>query len=255
MWDSHRLLNFVSNSLFMMVATAVIYALSQHYGLPRFLPLKEIHIQGMHGERAEFKHITREQIEQIVKHKVSGNFLSVDLITVRDAFVSIPWVRDARVERVWPLGLIIKLEEHQALAHWGSHALVNTYGEVFRVVLDGKMPVFTAPMEANSREVTQRYEHFSKALAPLQQSISEINLSSRHAWRIRLDTGTILELGRKEIEKRLLRYVSVYNHSIAHLNQDESLAYVDLRYPNGFAVYMPESKEPSEDRRDTRKET
>lgn len=255
MWNNHRFLNFVSNTLFLMAAAAVIYALSQFYGLPRFLPLKEIHIQGIHAEHAEFTHLTREQVEQIVKHEVTGNFLSVDLIAVRDAFISLPWVRDARVERNWPLGLIIKLEEHQALAHWGSHALVNTYGEVFRVVLDEKMPVFTGPMEANSQEVAQRYRQFSEVLAPLQQSITAINLSSRHAWRVHLDTGTILELGRKDIEKRLLRYVSVYNHSIVQLNQDEPLAYVDLRYPNGFAVSMPESRKPLEGRRNTRKET
>jgi cell division protein FtsQ len=132
---------------------------------------------------------------------------------------------------------------------------VNTYGEVFRVVLDEKMPVFTGPIEANSREVMNRYRQFSEALAPLQQSITEINLSSRHAWRIQLDTGTILELGRKDIDRRLLRYVSVYNQSIAHLNQDEPLAYVDLRYPSGFAVYMPESKKSLEGRRNSRKET
>ncbi|MDR4516401.1 MAG: cell division protein FtsQ/DivIB [Nitrosomonas sp.] len=255
MWDSHRFLNFLSNTLFLIVATVVFYALSQYYGLPRFLPLKEIHVQGMHSTHAEFKHITREQIEQIVKQDVAGNFLSVDLAAVRDAFLRMPWVRDARIERVWPLGLIVKLEEHRAFAHWGSHALVNTYGEVFRVVLEEEMPVFTGPMEANSHEVAQRYRQFSEALAPLKQSITAINLSSRHAWRIHLDTGTILELGRQDIEKRLLRYVSVYNHSIAHLNQDEPLAYVDLRYPNGFAVYMPESKKSLKGRRDIRKET
>ncbi|SER30848.1 cell division protein FtsQ [Nitrosomonas sp. Nm51] len=255
MWDNCRLLNFVSGALFLMAATVLIYTLVQHYGLPRFLPLKTVNVQGMHADHDELKHITREQIETIVRRHVQGNFLSVNLIAVRDAFTRLPWVRDAKVERDWPLALNIRLEEHQVLAHWGSHALVNSHGEVFRVVLDEKMPVFTAPMEANSKEITRRYRQFSKALAPLQQSISEINLSSRHAWRIHLNTGTVLELGRHEIEKRLQRYVSVYHHSIAHLNQDKPLAYVDLRYTNGFAVYMPEAEKPLKNKQISEKET
>lgn len=245
MWDSCRLLNIASNILFSIVAAAVLYAFVRNYGLQQVLPLKEIHVQSMHSTQTGFKRITREQIEKIARYGIHGNFLSVDLRAVRDVFIEIPWVRDAKVERAWPQGLIVKLEEHEALAHWGSHALVNTHGEVFRVVLDENLPIFTAPRESNSQEVTQRYQQFSSVLAPLRQSIKEITLSSRHAWRIRLEIGTTLELGRNEIEKRLERYASVYNQSIAHLNQAAPLAYVDLRYPNGFAVRMPEDAKQS----------
>ncbi|PTN11119.1 cell division protein FtsQ/DivIB [Nitrosomonas aestuarii] len=254
MWDNYRLLNFVTNTLLVAVAAAVLYVLAQHDGMPRFLPLKEVHIQGMHSPKVKLEHVSRQQIERVV-NEVQGNFLTLDLVAVRNDFLRIPWVRDAKIERAWPLGLNIKLEEHQVLAHWGTHALVNTYGEVFRVVLDEELPVFTAPMEINSQEIARRFRQFNEALAPLQQSIAGINLSSRHAWRLHLDTGTILELGRYEIEKRLMRYVSVYNHSIAHLNQEEALAYVDLRYPNGFAVYLPEHKPPLKNKHNTRKET
>ena len=117
------------------------------------------------------------------------------------------------------------------------------------------MPVFKAPMEANAKAVTQNYQQFSTMLKPLNQSISAIYLSSRHAWRIRLNSGTILELGRHEIERRLLRYVSIYDHSIEHLNRDEPLAYVDLRYPSGFAVSLPKAGNSLKDKRNTNKET
>lgn len=122
-------------------------------------------------------------------------------------------------------------------------------------MLDEKFPVFTGPMEANSGEVIEKYHLFSQILAPLQQSIAKINLSSRHAWRIQLEAGTILELGRVEMEERLRRYVSVYNHSIAHLNQGMPLAYVDLRYPNGFAVNVSDAQKPSKNKNGTKKET
>lgn len=243
MWNNYNSLNALSKILFTLVAIAVLYAIGLQLIKPPFFPIKEINVQvanGVETNAKELQNVTHEQIEHIVRDKIKGNFISVNLTEVREAFVKLPWVRDAKVNREWPHGLNVTIEEHQALAYWGSHALVNTYGEVFRVTVDKDLPVFTGPKEASAREVAQQYRRFSQILLPLQQYIAEINLTPRYAWRIQLNTGTILELGRNEIEERLARYVLVYNHSIARLNQQEPLAYVDLRYPNGFAIRMPE---------------
>jgi len=251
MWDNHKLLRVLSNIMFLLVAIAALYVVSLTFIKPIFFPLKQINIKGIVGinsDNSGLRHVTREEIEYIVKNDLTGNFFSVDLMKLRELFIKVPWIRDVKVERKWPNGLNVQIEEHQALAYWGSHAQVNTYGEVFRVVMDEKLPVFTGPMEASSQEVTQRYLRFNQILAPLEQSIAEINLSHRYAWRIRLENGTVLKLGGNEIEERLIRYASVYNNGLAQLSQDKNLTYVDLRYPNGFAVQLPEAiqKKPRE---------
>lgn len=258
MWNNHHALNLLAKILFTLVAIAVLYAISLQLIKPPLFPIKEINVQVIHGiekNNVELQNVTREHIEYITRNEIKGNFISVNLTEVREAFVKIPWVRDAKVNREWPHGLNVTLEEHQVLAYWGSHALVNTYGEVFRVTVDRNLPVSTGPKEASAQEVARRYQRFSQILAPLQQSIAEINLTSRYAWRIQLDTGTILELGRNETEERLVRYVSVYDHSIARLNQQQPLAYVDLRYPNGFAIRMPEVIQHVPRKSGTRRET
>ena len=258
MWNNHHALNLLSKILLTLVAMAVLYAISLQLIQPPLFPIKEINVQVIYGKeknKAELQHVTREQIEQLVRDEIAGNFISVNLTEVREAFVKLPWVREARVKREWPHGLNVILEEHQALAYWGSHALVNTYGEVFRVTVDADLPVFTGPNEASAHEVAQQFRRFNKILKPLQQHIAEISLTPRYAWRLQLNTGTILELGRNEIEERLVRYVSVYNHSIARLNQQEPLAYVDLRYPNGFAIRMPEVMQQVPRKSGTRRET
>lgn len=242
MWDNHQLLRVISNIMLMMVAAAALYVVNQRFIKPVFFPLKQVNIlsaQGVGANNGGLQYVTDEEIKRLVRNNITGNFFSVDLIAVRELFIALPWVRDAKVEREWPHGLTIMLEEHQPLAYWGSHALVNIYGEVFRVELDKKLPVFTGPMEASSQEVTRNYQMFSKILMPLDQSIARINLSHRYAWRIHLENGTVLDLGREEIERRLKRYVSVYEYGLKQLTQQETLAYVDLRYPNGFAVRLP----------------
>lgn len=242
----------------MTVIMVMLYAINLRYlKLPVF-PINEISIRDLNGAHpgdSKLRYITYKQIEKIVRHEISGNFITIDVTAVGEAFKKIPWVRQVKVYRSWPDGLEVLLEEHVALAHWGSSSLVNTYGEVFRAVIDSNLPVFTGPMEGSSHEVAKQYASFSKILNPLQQQIAEINLSPRYAWRIRLQTETILELGRDEVEKRLIRYASVYNQSIAELNQQEPPAYMDLRYSNGFAVRLPEAMQKVPHKSSARKET
>jgi cell division protein FtsQ len=103
------------------------------------------------------------------------------------------------------------------------------------------LPVFTGPNEASAHEVAQQFRRFNKILeaaaAAYRGNKPDTALCLAFAVKYRNES---LELGRNEIEERLVRYVSVYNHSIARLNQQEPLAYVDLRYPNGFAIRTPE---------------
>jgi cell division protein FtsQ len=79
-----------------------------------------------------------------------------------------------------------------------------------------------------------QYAVFAKLLHPLQQRIERLTLSPRRAWQISLQQGTVLELGREQMEARLGRYARLQDSAAALLNR--RLSRVDLRYANGFAV-------------------
>lgn len=243
MWNNYQLLSFLAYTLFALVLLAAIYTINSRYiKLPVF-PIKQISIKDISGENFEnnnFKHLTYTQVETVVNEAVTGNFITVDLIAVKQAFKKLPWVRIVKVYRDWPDGLEVLIEEHEAMARWGNSALVNTYGEVFRASVDDVLPVFTGPMEESSRVVAEQFVSFNNILKPLRQRIAKVDLSPRHAWCLRLQTGAVLELGREEVERRLTRYASAYDQSIALMDGQESLIYMDLRYPNGFAVRLPE---------------
>ncbi len=258
MWDNYNLLNLISNTLFMLVMFAVLYIISTRVIEPPLFLLREISVIGANetgSGASKLQHVTREQIEQIVRNEITGSYFTIDLTIIHQAFIKLPWVRTVQVHRDWPSGLKVMLEEHVALAQWGSNALVNTYGEVFRATIDKELPVFIGPMEESSQEIARQYASFSHLLEPLQQRIAEIHLSPRYAWRIRLETGTVLELGREQMRTRLARYTAVYDQSIAKLSQQGPLAYLDLRYPNGFAVRMPETMQSAPRKPGARKET
>jgi cell division protein FtsQ len=127
----------------------------------------------------------------------------------------------------------VDIEEHVALARWRESALVNTYGELFVAATSEILPVFIAP-EGAAAEVVQRYEAFRRLLEPLGKRPVQVFLSDRRAWELKLDDGDVVELGRSEMEERLQRLVTAYDHTLARLS-DQSYR-IDLRYSNGFAV-------------------
>jgi cell division protein FtsQ len=52
-----------------------------------------------------------------------------------------------------------------------------------------------------------------------------------------LDNDVTVEIGRDNVEARLARFVDAYPRTLAGLGT--AVQYVDLRYPNGFAVRIP----------------
>jgi cell division protein FtsQ len=238
MWDNYRALNILANCLFTLVVLAAAAAISPSVmNLPIFA-LKEVSITGTNKTDGRFKYITREQINSLISSQIAGSFFTVDLDTISNAFEKLPWVRAASVRRHWPHSLEVKLEEHVVLARRGSSELVNNYGEVFTAMTNKRLPKFTGPVES-SYEVSQQYVVFRKLLQSLQKNIAQLDFSPRRAWRIHMEDGVVLELGREQVETRLGLYVLAHEHIV--LQFKEQVTYVDLRYPNGFSVRAVDS--------------
>jgi len=253
MWDDADLLNACANTLYALAAAALLYAGAQALIHTPLLPLRQVALQG------ELGHVTREQAESAARAGAAGTFFSADLDAVRRAFEALPWVRKVEVRRLWPDRLQVSIEEHVALARWGSDApnkrMVNTYGEVFagEPADAERLPLFVGPL-GSAQEVTRRYGAFRRALAPLEVEPRQVLLSPRYAWQLRLSNGLTLELGRDQLKEpvleRLSRFVAFYAQTLGTLKR--RLDYVDLRYPNGFALRVPEIMHPAAEPKSTR---
>jgi len=230
MWNDAAALNRSAKILYGVAAALLLYGLGHHVLHLAAFPLREIGLTG------EIGHVTHEQVEDIVSRELRGNFFTVDLERTRAAFEKLPWVRKVNVRRQWPDRLEVAVEEHRPIARWGSVALVSARGEVFEAAINSTLPVLTGP-DGSAPEVVARLFEFERILAPIDKRVVQITLSMRRAWRVRLDDGTVLELGRENLEARLSGFVSAYPVALARLAHRP--AYVDLRYSNGFAVRSP----------------
>lgn len=229
MWDKPAFMLWLANLLYAVAAILLLYAvLFLVVHLPVF-PLREVKVNG------ELRHVTREQVQFIVTRALKGNFFTLDLNKTRRTFEKLPWVRNVNVRRRWPDRLEVTLEEHQVLARWGNTALVNKQGELFQAASDQQLPVFTGPADG-VQEVARQYLVFKQQLEPTSRQPVLVSLTPRRAWRIKLDDGLVVELGRESAEARLEKFAKVYDRTVGRLNR--AINYVDLRYPNGFAVRL-----------------
>ena len=233
MWDRPDILNRVSAALFAVAGLLVTYALVAFVVQLPVFALREVRVLGAPG------HVTRAQVETIVRNEMRGTFFTLNLPAARRAFEKLPWVREVNLRRQWPDRLEVMVTEHVALARWSNLALVNTRGEVFQAAYDGSLPVFIGP-PGTSKEIAIQYEYFRRTLATIGATPALVQLTPRRAWQVRLAAGPTVELGRDDIEARLARFIAVHPRSLAALNR--RIDYVDLRYANGFAVRIPELK-------------
>lgn len=233
MWDNAPLLRGIANALFGLSLVLVLYGVVRYVlRLPVF-PLRTVELTAVP------QHVSTEQLEKVVHRKISGNFFSVDLEQTRQAFEELSWVRKAGVRRKFPWGLEVEMEEQVPLATWNGRELVNTYGEVFDGIVDRPLPAFIGQPDT-SMQVAQMYGELNAMLQPIQRRIMQISLTPRYAWQVKLDNGIVLKLGREEMQQRLARFVAVYPYSLATMARP--VKHVDLRYRNGFAVYVPGGK-------------
>ena len=194
----------------------------------------------------DLTHNSEAQLRANTLPRLQGNFLSTPLNEVREAFEAVPWVRRATVRRIWPDRLLVQLEEHRASALWQAEErddrLVNQQGEVFAAnigdVEDEALPTFSGP-EGSSAPVLSLYRRLLPLLRPLDMEIEQLQLSTRGSWRVLLDSGATLELGRgteDEVLVRAQRFVRTLSQLTDRYRAP--LEHADLRHADGYAVRL-----------------
>jgi len=235
MWNNPRLANATATLLYVTAFGLAGYGAARYAAESPAFPLKSIVVEG------ELRHVARGDIVRALQGRVSGGFFNVDLATVRALFESVPWVRRAEVRRGWPDRLDVRIEEHVALARWQGREprLVNTHGEIFSGRIDGALPAFAGPAGSEG-EIARLYAAFRELLAPIGLEPRRVQLSPRLAWQLELSNGLKVQLGRDtdkdRADERFAKFVAVYSQTLRKLPRSPD--YVDLRYPNGFALRL-----------------
>lgn len=183
-----------------------------------------------------FQRVSPGQIEKAVAPFSQTGFMSADLDAIQRAVEALPWVEHARIQRRWPNSLHVTVIEQTAAARWGESGLLNTRGELFvrsATHVPAELPRLSGP-EGTESQVAQRYLSVQGRMLEAGLRIAALRLDARGAWEMDLDSGVTVRLGRREVDERIERFIRTASQVIAHRLTE--IAYVDMRYSNGFAI-------------------
>ncbi len=221
----------LAGALLALAALATLLAM----GLDQ--PVRSIVIDG------PFQRVTAVEVEQAARGALKGGFVSANLDRLRDAVEALAWVDRVRVQRLWPDRIQVEVVEQQAAARWGEDGLLNTRGELFAEGVrhvPPELPRLDGP-EGSEWQVAQRYLAIQGRLVEQGLRVAALRLDARGAWDLDLSNGVTVRLGRRQVDERMDRLVQVAAQVIA--GRAAEIAYVDMRYSNGFSIgWRPDRK-------------
>jgi cell division protein FtsQ len=213
--------------------TGILYARQSH-----ILPILHVSVEG------EFSHVDKEVLVKAVKPHTRGSFLSIDVDKVSDAGEELAWIKQVRVQRVWPDSLHLVVEEQIPVARWRKAAYVNDEGQLFpesKKPFPAALAILTGP-EDSQVLMTKRYLDMNKALKHHGLEIKELVMDRRRAWSMALDNGVKVVLGRAESQQRFERFLRVYRDDLQRYQSQ--IVEMDMRYPNGLSVIWKTGQTP-----------
>jgi cell division protein FtsQ len=190
-----------------------------------------------------FQRVTAAQLEATLAPERAAGFLSVDLENLVQRVEALDWVDDVRIQRRWPDALVVQFTEHLAAARWGESGLLNVRGELFtqhaRTAFP-ELPQLSGPPGSEQR-VGALYAAMRGRLIEAGLNLASLSLDERGAWRLELSGGQQIRIGHRNVGQRLERLFEVALPGLGF--RFDEVAYIDLRYTNGFAVgWVPGSQ-------------
>lgn len=237
-----RLMNWTAMVLLVGCALALLAGAGGWLLRQPVFALARIVVQG------DLVHTSALSLRANVAPQLAGNFFTIDLGMVQQAFEQVPWVRRAQVRREFPGSLRVQLQEHDVAALWGEEGgarLVNSHGELFDAEPDDGQEARLARLiggDAQAPQMLAMLARLEPALAPLASPIVQLRWNAHGSWRVRLASGAVLQLGAGEADE-LLERVRRLVQTLARVAHEqgrrvEQLEYADLRYASGYALRL-----------------
>ncbi len=203
-----------------------IHSYQAHYFL-----LKKVSING--GDL-----VMRTAAKELLGEYINQPLLSLKLEDLSQQLELLPGIANAEIERALNKHeLKIVLHKHQPLAQWKAGGMVDVFGQIYFGPHETNLPIFSAP-SIRAVEVTEFYDDAINVLS--KDSIAQVELSKQGEWRLFLNDGIVLRLGKE----RPLGKLHVYKENATALKRRfAGLRSIDLRYDKGFSIVYDQQEE------------
>jgi len=212
------------------VGLLLVSLLLAQSGLINYQVIQHVRVEG------EFQHIKKSFIQEKVSPLLNKGYFFADLLAIQRAIKQLAWVDRVIVQRIWPDKISIRIYEQKPIARWQGQYLLNGRAEVFYP--ENKedfqlLPNLNVPLGEQKRFLKIMQES-SSALKLHNLKVVEFIVTPRQSWKVILDNGLHIQLGRHNPQKRFLQLIE----TLSLLGQKRLMkaARIDMRYPNGYTI-------------------
>ncbi|MFK8021238.1 MAG: cell division protein FtsQ/DivIB [Pseudomonadales bacterium] len=196
----------------------------------------ELDVQNVRVD-GEFRKIDQSRVVALVSPYLNDGFFTMDLAPIKQRLEQEPWVYQAQVQRRWPSGINVSIQEQAPIAIWNAVTFLNADGKAFANDREEALQIDLPRLAGgNGQQIVmmQRYQEFSRMLEPLGLSIAELKDDELQGVTAVLRSGIELRFGNEHLIQKMQRFLKLHKRLLKH--KLEQLAYIDFRYPSGAAI-------------------
>lgn len=218
---------------------------------PERFPVKNVDVFGT------LDYEDRELLMDTVKSFTGEGFYGLDIDHVRQAVEELPWISHARVSRVWPARIEVRVEEHEPAARWNEDSLISKRLQLFKPPQLQEDSPNHAKWKAVFAELPQlqgspgrhsvlldTFRDYSQRLASKGARLDLMTEDDRRSQTLELSGQVTVRLGVEDRTLRMDRFLDVYDRLVKEQTgstgaQDTPARgplTFDMRYSNGFAL-------------------
>lgn len=199
-------------------------------------PIEHVRVEGA------FQYISKKDVQEKIIPLIQAGYFAVDLQAIQQAVMSLPWAETVQVQREWPNRIKLRIYEQKPVVRWQNDSLLNAQGAIFKPLNIDKfqsLPVLYAPL-AQRQQLLAVMQGLRVTLKDQDLYLTEFRVSDRQSWLLQMSNGMSMQLGRLEPLLKFAQLMKALTVSGSELVS--KMAYVDMRYPNGYAVRWRENE-------------
>lgn len=190
--------------------------------------------------RGHLQRLSPQQVAAAAQLAPGARFFDVDVSAVRARVDRLPWVANASVTRRWPGRLEISITERQPIARWGKTGLLDARGQPFQPRAARLSPSQRQALPQlngstqQADDVLAAWNALAPALAGTPLALAGLAENPRGSFKAVTRSRIILHLGTPNPAARLKTIQTAVLPALR--GKFATVAAIDLRYTNGFAV-------------------
>lgn len=215
-------LAFLINTLGVVI---IIFSLV-FYAMHNMFRIKHIVIEG------DIKHVTPIQLTYVANNKLHGTFFTLNIDDLKSQFEVLPWVKQVVLQRQFPNTIIVKITEHNAIAHIGEEDLLAEDGEVFDGADNGELPTLYVSVDKASLAY-EKYQQIESVITKHNDTVTKLWMSDPRIIKFTTESNLSVTICDQDFTTKLLE-IDTYWDKLHQINPQ--LTSMNLCYKNAVAI-------------------